>query len=128
LLASARGLSHLLVAPQGFTLSIAGTLAISVQRHAPDAFAIWMFVLGGGLAFCATALTVGALRETMTLPVNFVGLALLNLVPVGVVPLAAVAGWWIHRDSAAMFVSGAVAVIAYVWGLAGFLALTRRRR
>jgi hypothetical protein len=83
LLASARGLSHLLVAPQGFTLSIAGTLAISVQRHAPDAFAIWMFVLGGGLAFCATALTVGALRETMTLPVNFVGLALLNLVPVG---------------------------------------------
>src|SRR4029077_5798882 len=123
-----RGLAHQLAAPQGFTLSIAGTLAISIARHpAPRASAIWLFVLGAGVAFCISALVVGAHRESMTMPVSFLGIALLNLVPVAVVPVAAAAGWWIHNDRVALLVSGTSAVIAYVWGLAAFLVLAGSR-
>ena len=61
------------------------------------------------------------------MPVSFLGVALLNLVPAAVVPAAAAAGWWIDDDRVALFVSGVVAVVAYVWGLAVFLAVTRPR-
>ncbi|HJQ44219.1 MAG TPA: hypothetical protein VJ831_14115 [Jatrophihabitantaceae bacterium] len=122
-----RGLSHMLAAPQGFTLSIAGTLAITVGHQHPSGWVpVWLFVVGAGVAFCATALIAGALRETMPMPVSFLGLALLNLVPAGVVPLATATSWWIDGDSLAFFVAGFVAVIGYVWGLAAFLALSER--
>lgn len=51
-----RGLTHMLVVPQGFTLSVTGVFAIMVgHRGFPGPVVIWLFILGSGLGFCGVA-------------------------------------------------------------------------
>ena len=121
-----RGLTHLLAGPQGFTLSIGGSLAVAIG-HAGyrGLLPVWLFVLGAGAGFCAIALASGAHRDA-PMPIGMLGLALLNLVPVAVLPLAAMAMWWIDNVDAAFFVCGLVAAASYVLLFAALIVIGSR--
>lgn len=93
---AARGLVHMLVVPQGFTLSVTGVFAIMVgHRGFPPPLVIWLFVVGAGLGFCGITLASQAHREASGRPVIIVGAAAMNLLPAAVVPAACGASWWI---------------------------------
>ena len=63
-----RGITHMLVVPQGFALSMTGVFAITAgHRGFPGPTAIWLFVTGAGAAFCGVSLVSGAFRETSNL-------------------------------------------------------------
>jgi hypothetical protein len=89
-----RGITQMLVVPQGFTLSVTGVFAVTIgHRGFPGPAGIWLFVTGAGAAFCGVGLVSGAFRETSNRPVSITGLALANLLPAAVVPaLAPAAG------------------------------------
>ncbi|MGD9526488.1 hypothetical protein [Pseudonocardia sp.] len=118
----------LLGAPQGFTLSVAGTLAAVVgQRGMPGPWAAWLFVTGAGLGFCALLLAVGAHHERAVHPPGGLrGGAVFNLLPVAVVPAAVLGTTWIATGAVAFFVAGAIAVIGYLVLLGALARLTSR--
>ena len=122
----AGALAQMLSVPQGFTLSVAGTISIAVHEDGyPGDLGIWCFVAAGGLAFCAAVLLTGAhARGDVHRPT---GLGLLNLVPVGVVPVAVLAGRWIGQPDLRMAVTGFACVGAYVLLLAAFVRSVPRR-
>jgi hypothetical protein len=119
-----RGITHMLVVPQGFSLSVTGVFAITVGHRGFSApVAIWLFIVGAGLGFCCVTWASGAHRETSIRPVSIVGLAMMNLLPAVVVPAACGASWWISDKLAGFLVAGACASVFYLAGLAGFLVI-----
>lgn len=113
---SLRGITHMIAVPQGFTLSIAGTLTITIgERGFPGAVGVWLFIAGAGAGFAAVTVLSGAHREPVNRPLSVSGLSLVNLSPILVVPLAAAAAWWIPDDAIAMAVAGTAAAVLYVW-------------
>jgi len=124
-----RGITHMLVVPQGFTLSVTGVFAITAgHRGYPGPVVIWLFVAGAGAGFCGLVLASGAHRETTNMPVSITGLALANLLPAAVVPAACCVSWWITNKAAAFLTAGAAASVLYVAGLAAFVAILHSRR
>lgn len=79
-----------LVVPQGFTLSVSGTLAATiVQRGAATVTDIWLFAVGAGLSFCLLALMSGSVARSGTRPQLVLSrVAMLNVLPVAVIPAA----------------------------------------
>lgn len=122
--ASIRGITHMLVVPQGFTLSVAGVLALTIGHHGfPGLLAIWLFIAGASIGFCAITLASGAHAEGSNRHVSIVGMALMNLLPILVVPAASAASWWVSDESAAFFVAGFCGTVLYVGGLGAFLVI-----
>jgi hypothetical protein len=119
-----RGITRMLVVPQGFSLSVTGVFAITVgHRGFPGPVVIWLFTVGAGLGFCGVALASGAHRETSSRPVSIVGMAVMNLLPALVVPAACSASWWISDKPACFLVAGACGSVFYLTGLAAFIAI-----
>lgn len=124
-----RGITHMLVVPQGFTLSVAGVFAITAgHRGYPGPTAIWLFVTGAAAGFCGVMLASGAHRETSNRPVSITGLALANLLPAVVVPAACCASWWIGNKPASFLIAGTATSVLYLAGLAAFLWTLHSRR
>jgi hypothetical protein len=111
-----RSITHMMAVPQGFTLSIAGTLTITIgQRGYPGPIAIWLFVVGAGAGLGALTLLSGAHRKPADRPRHITRPSGVNLSPVLVVPLAAAAAWWIPDVAIAMTIAGSAAAVLYVW-------------
>jgi hypothetical protein len=124
---SLRLVSQTLVVPQGFTLSIAGTLATLVgERGYPGAFGIWLFVLAAGLAFCWVVGGAGLHRDPEARPDPITGRATFNLAPAAVVPCV----YWLQKavgnDRLAFLLSGFVAVALYLVVLAASVSVNGR--
>lgn len=115
-----------IMAPQGFTLSVAGTLATMIcQRGDITPFAIWLFVVAAGCAYGLITLTNRAGAEPA--PRNPVeGARIVNLTPVVVVPITTWSAGLIHYTPAAFACAGFVAVAVYVEVLSNLLRLTYR--
>lgn len=123
-----RGLVNMLVVPQGFTLSVTGTFAITLgHRGFPGPVVIWLFIVAAGLGFCGITWISGAQREAPGRPVSIAGLAMMNLLPAIVVPAACSASWWISATAASFLVAGACTSMFYLAGLAAFLVLLHSR-
>jgi hypothetical protein len=124
-----RGLTAQLAAPQGFTLSIGGTLAATVgQRGVSDLFDVWLYVMGAGLSFCLLALMSGsALRAGPGRGVPVSRAAVLNVLPVVVVPAAVGCAALITSRPFGFLAAGALASGVYVT-LLGFIAMRASRR
>ena len=127
---SVRGLTSTLVVPQGFTLSIAGTLAGTIgQRGTTRLLDVWLFVVGAGFSFCLLAIVSGNVRnDSPSRPLPIFGKATLNILPIAVMPAAVVSAGRIANSAAGFFVAGALATGLYVGLLAIVLWLTARRR
>jgi hypothetical protein len=116
----------MLVVPQGFTLSVAGVLALTIGHQGfPGLLAIWLFVVGASIGFCAITLASGAHTEVSNRPVSIVGMGLMNLLPILVVPAACSASWWVGDKSAAFFIAGFCGTLFYVAGSGAFLVIVR---
>lgn len=114
----------MLVVPQGFTLSVAGVLALMIGHQGfPGLLAIWLFIAGASIGFCAITLASGAHTETSNRHVSIVGMALMNLLPVLVVPAACSASWWVGNKSTAFLIAGFCSTVLYVGGLGAFLVI-----
>lgn len=115
--ATLRGTLTMLAAPQGFTLSIAGTLAATIgQRGVPGLLPVWLFVVGSSAGFCLLALAVGAAsRARAELAAGGLsGRAVLNAAPLAVVPFAVGGSSWIPNALGAYVAAGALATTSYV--------------
>lgn len=119
-----RGMTQMLVVPQGFSLSVTGVFAVTVgHRGFPGPVVIWLFIVGAGLGFCGVALASGAHRATSSRPVPIVGMAMVNLLPVLVVPAACSTSWWISDKPACFLVAGACGSVFYLTGLAASIVI-----
>lgn len=108
-------LAHLISIPQGFTVAVAGSVAQCVGRHGfPGFLAVWLLVVGATLSYCLVVIAVGALRRPINQPGGIVGFALLNAAAVVVVPLVALASWWIPDQNWAYFVTGCAVHLTYL--------------
>lgn len=121
-----------LIVPQGFTLSIAGTLAATINhRGRAELLDVWLFLVGAGFVFCLLALVSGCTSRTADSrggPIS--GVAVVNVVPVAAMPAAVVGAAWIPADGPGFLTAGALAVVLYVTALAGLVAISgddRRR-
>ena len=107
--------AHLITVPQGFTVAVAGSVALCVGRHGfPGFLAVWLFVAGASLSDCLVVLAVGATRRPVRQPGGIVGLALLNLAAVVVVPLVALVTWWIPDPNLAYLATGCTVHLTYI--------------
>ncbi len=105
----------MLVVPQGFTLSVTGVFAITLGHLGyPGPAGIWLFVAGAAAGFCGVTLASGAHREVSNRAVSITGPALLNLLPILVIPTACGATWWVSSDSVAFLAAGICAAALYV--------------
>jgi hypothetical protein len=129
LAATVRAIVQQIVIPQGFTLSITGTIAImNGHRFQAGPIAIWLFILGAGAGYSTAALAAGAHRRSASSrPQPITGLPVLNVVPVIVVPVAVAAAWWIPDPGVAFAAAGFVATAGYVSAFALILHLVIRR-
>jgi hypothetical protein len=113
-----------LVIPQGYTLSIAGSFAIAVNRYGfPFDLNAWGFVAGAVAAFVALAVFArGSLSgEIAALPMGF--RALINIVPLVVVLVVAGVVALISSPAVGFPLSGFVGAGGYVVLLSVFLWL-----
>jgi hypothetical protein len=119
-------LARTLTVPQGYTLSIAGTFAITSQRYgSPFLAEAWGFVAGAVLAFLALATFSGHhLARPAALPPAT--RATFNVVPVASVLVGAAAAYVIPWPLIGFPVAGAVAVAGYVTLVSVFFALAGR--
>jgi hypothetical protein len=116
-----------MVVPQGFTLSIAGSLGTLLgERGYPGALAVWLFVLGGGVGFCTVTGFSGVHGDAEARPEPVTGPALFNLLPVTVVPTVFLTAGLIGSDRLAFAVAGFLVVILYLIGMAGLIRLLDR--
>jgi hypothetical protein len=124
-----RGIVQQIVIPQGFTLSITGTIAImNGHRCHAGPIAIWLFILGAGVGYSIAALVSGAHRRSASSRLQPVtGLPVLNVVPLLVVPVAVGAAWWIPDSRVAFAAAGFVATLGYVSAFALVLHLVIRQ-
>jgi hypothetical protein len=119
-----RQVAQSLVIPQGFTLSVSGSMGTLVgERGYPGALAVWLFVLGGGLGFCAVTAGSGLHHDPGARPEPVTGPAVFNLVPVAVVPTVLLIAGLIGSDRVAFAIAGFLAVVLYMSGLTGLIAL-----
>lgn len=118
----ARTLATLTV-PQGYTLSIAGTFAITSHRYgSPFIVEAWGFVVGAVLAFLALATLSGRhLERPASLPPAT--RATFNIVPVASVLVGAAAAYLLPWRLVGFAVAGAAAVSSYVVLVSLFFAL-----
>jgi hypothetical protein len=124
-----RGITHMLVVPQGLTLSVTGVFAVTVgHRGFPGPIVIWLFIVGAGFGFCCVTLASGAHRETSSRPVSIVGMAMANLLPAVVVPAASATSWWISDKPACFLTAGACTSVFYLAGLAAFIVILHANR
>lgn len=115
---------HIMV-PQGFTLSVAGTLATMIcQRTDITPFAIWLFVVGSGCSYGLITVGSRAGAEPTTNPAERAHIV--NLTPIIVVPITTMSARLIHYTPAAFACAGFVTVLVYVGVLSSFLRLTYR--
>ena len=127
--AAVRDIARHMVIPQGFTLSVGGTIATLVGERADTRpLAIWLFVTGAGVGYGLIGIASGAHRRTVpsaTLTIN--GLRLLNavplVVPILVVPVATSIANQIPYTPVAFACAGFLAVAGYIGGLSLFLSL-----
>lgn len=114
-----RRVAQMLVIPHGFTLCVAGTLAICVgERGFPGVLAIWLFVAGAGMTFAVTLFATAGHREAPTSESATMGAAVFNLTPAFVVPAVWGATHWIDNDRVALLIAGGFTVAFYLGGLA----------
>jgi hypothetical protein len=125
-----RGVVQQIVIPQGFTLSITGTIAImNGHRCQAGPMAIWLFILGADAGYSTAALASSAHRHSAPArPQPITGLPVFNVVPVIVVPAAVAAAWWIPDPRVAFATAGFVAAAGYVSAFALLLQLFIRSR
>ena len=118
-----------LAIPNGFTLTIGGTLAFAVGRDGyPGWLAVWLFVVGGCVAFCIAAALSNAHRDRDDTAGPVCGPTVFNLVPVVVVPIVEIATNWIGFADAQFALAGFLAVGLYVSGFGALTAMARARR
>ena len=112
---TAVGLAQMLIVPQGFTLAVAGSIAICLGRHGfPGPVGVWLFVAGAAVGYWVVVLLIGALGDAVHQPVGIVGVGLLNVTAVFVVPLVTLANWWIPNEDVAFLVTGLAVHLAYI--------------
>jgi hypothetical protein len=117
-----------LAVPQGFTLSIAGTAAATVGHHGYQGFlAIWLFIVGASTGYGLLALFTRTHTRVAAAGNPLNGVALLNVLPVVVVPAAYGASAWISNVSVEFAAAGLFAVVAYVCLLAILVTAVGRR-
>lgn len=121
----ARTLATLSV-PQGYTLSIAGTFAVSSHRYGSPVLAeAWGFVAGAVVAFVALAALSGRhLARPADLPPA--RRATFNVVPVVSVLVGAAVAYAIPWPAVGFPMAGCVAVGGYVLLVSAFFALAGR--
>lgn len=112
--ASVSSVARQLVVAQGFTLSIAGTLAILLERHPrPGPFVIWLFVAGATLGFVLVVAVSGAYRHG-TPGRDAAGLQMFHVAALIVVPLVASAVFCIPSAHVAFPLAGLAISSIYV--------------
>jgi hypothetical protein len=123
-----RDLTALLAVPQGFTLSVSGTLAACIgQRGTAALLDVWLFAIGAAVGFCSLALlTARAPRSAPNGTIDMSRVAVLNALPVVVIPAAVGATVWIASTAVAFLVAGALTAGLYVALLACVVARVRR--
>ena len=122
-----RRVAQMLVIPHGFTLCVAGTLAICVgERGYPGVLAIWLFVAGAGLTFAVTLFMTAGHREPPTPESATMGAAVFIVTPAGVVPAVWAATNWIHEDRLALLTAGVLTVAFYLGALAILIIVASR--
>jgi hypothetical protein len=124
-----RGLTAQLAVPQGFTLSVGGTLAATIGQHGtPGLFDVWLFALGAGVSFCLLALMSGS--ATRSSPADRVPLSralVLNVLPVVVIPTAVGCAALVPSRPLDFLLAGALASGLYVVWLGVIAAFGRGR-
>lgn len=116
-----------LVIPQGYTLSVGGTLAILLDRHPrPGAVPIWLFVVGAVVGFVLVARASNAHRDRAALTAA-AGKQLFNAAPVLVVPLVVLATCWVEQPLAAFPAAGLACSSTYVLTVTAFFHLVGRQ-
>lgn len=112
-----------LTVPHGFTLTISGVFAMDVADSGfPGALSVWLFVLGGTVAFVLLAFASGAHTGRAKTIEASSGAAVFNAVAVAVVPACYAATAWISAMWAEYLLAGFLAVGLYV---AAHATLTR---
>ncbi len=121
---TAVGLTHILALPQGFTLAIAGSLAICLGRQGypgpPRRVALRRRSLRRVLP-PHPRLRRPAPHGQPT--VGIVGLGLLDVTAVVVVPLVALGSWWIPNADLAYLATGLAVHLTYIPLVAGTMVL-----
>jgi hypothetical protein len=113
-----------LAAPHGFTLSMTGVVATTVEhRPHPGPVAIWLFVSAAALTYSAAARYCAAapVGGASTVDVPAFGLFFIPMAVVGVVDVAT---WWIGNNILAFVLAGTLAMFGY---LAAFATLSTVR-
>ena len=123
-----RGLTAQLAVPQGFTLSVGGTLAATIGQHGtPGLFDVWLFAVGAGASYCLLAMLSGS--ATRSGPPDHVPPSralVLNVLPVVVIPTAVGCAALVPSRPLAFLLAGALASGLYVVLLGVIAAYARR--
>jgi hypothetical protein len=111
-----RGLTVQLAVPQGFTLSVGGTLAVTIGQHGtPGLLDVWLFAVGAGVSFCLLAVLSGsALQGGPVEQVSLPRAAVLNVLPVVVIPAAVGCAALVSSQQLDFLLAGALASGLYV--------------
>jgi hypothetical protein len=111
-----RGLTVQLAVPQGFTLSVGGTLAVTIGQHGtPTLWDVWLFAVGAGVSFCLIAVLSGsAQRPGSAGHVSLSRAAVLNVLPVIVIPAAVGLAVLVPSRQWDFLIAGALASGLYV--------------
>jgi hypothetical protein len=130
--AAARHIARQIMIPQGFTLSIAGTIATLVgQRSDTAPVAIWLFVVGAGLSYAMISLASRAHSDVAPHgdePIQRMRFP--NLMPILVVPISTWTSALIPYTPASFACAGFLAVTTYVGSLSALprlIAVVGRR-
>lgn len=130
----ARTLSGLTV-PQGYTLSIAGTLSVAAHRYGtPSLVEGWIFVVGAVVAFLAVAVFPAGRSAGMREVTHASDRLKFNAVPLASMAAGAAVTYEVPWPVVGYSIAGIVAVLSYVLLVSAFFALvhpssaTRSRR
>lgn len=111
-------IAHSLVLPQGFTLCIAGTLAMHVDRYGSHGwFAVWLFLCGASLTYGLLLYLLRVYRRPGVSPRPPTRRGVFNLVPLAAVPMAHLSTAWIDNAAVSFLLAGCLVVLGYVGGL-----------
>lgn len=109
-----RGAVQMLVGPQGFTLSVGGTLAVLIGRRGyPGVVGIWPFVIAAGVGFAVAARATAADSHDEG-GGRIVGPSVYNFTPVVIVPVVPTVAAWLPNDDLAFALAGALVTSSYV--------------
>ena len=117
-----------LVIPQGYTLSIAGSFALAVQRYGlPSPLTAYAFVAGAAAAFIGLVLLSSRTIRNAAVEPPAAVLALCNCVPLIVLPITDALAHLVPYAPLGFLTAGFSAVAAYVALLALFWSLIARQ-